>query len=71
MSRVAVVGEARRVEGFALAGAVVLPAAEREQVLDAWRGLPEDVAIVLVTPPAADALAAVDVGSRLVVTLPA
>jgi vacuolar-type H+-ATPase subunit F/Vma7 len=55
--RVAVVGERRRVQGFALAGAVVLPAEDAPGTRAAWRGLSADVAVVVLTPAAAAALA--------------
>lgn len=53
---VAVLGEAALVEPYALAGARVLPAATPEEVRAAWRGLGDDVLVVLLTPAAADAL---------------
>jgi vacuolar-type H+-ATPase subunit F/Vma7 len=53
MSRVAVIGEALRVEGYALAGAVVYPAEEADQVRAAWRSLPSDIAVVVLTARAA------------------
>ena len=56
MARVAVVGESVRVQGFALAGALVLPAEDPAQVRAAWRSLPAGVAVVVLTPHAAAAL---------------
>ncbi len=53
MARVAVIGEAVRVAGYALAGALVCPAASPEQARDAWRQLPPDVAVVMLSPNAA------------------
>ena len=69
--RVAVVGERLRVQGFALAGAVVVPAEEAAETRAAWRGLSEDVAVVVLTPAAAAALAPVlPDGRRLTVVMP-
>jgi vacuolar-type H+-ATPase subunit F/Vma7 len=73
VSRIAVLGEAIRTEPFALAGAFVIAADTPEAVRAAWRSLPDDVAVVVVTPQATAALGAVDVSSHdgvLVVTLP-
>jgi vacuolar-type H+-ATPase subunit F/Vma7 len=55
VARVAVIGEEALVRGYALAGAAVLPADTPEQVRAAWRRLPEDVAVVILTPAAAAA----------------
>jgi vacuolar-type H+-ATPase subunit F/Vma7 len=49
MSRAAVIGEAVRVEGYALAGAVVYPAEDADQARTAWRTMPPDIAVVLLT----------------------
>lgn len=57
MARVAVIGEALRIEGFALAGAVVCPAGNHEEADEAWRSLPPDIAVVVLTPAAAGCLA--------------
>jgi len=53
MSRVAVIGEELRVQGYALAGAVVRAADDEASVQRAWRELPGDVAIVVLTARAA------------------
>ena len=53
MSRVAVIGEAVRAEGFALAGALVLAAEDQDAALAAWRSLPADIAVVVLTARAA------------------
>jgi vacuolar-type H+-ATPase subunit F/Vma7 len=71
MPRVAVIGEQTRVAGFALAGADVLPAAEPDAVRAAFAGLAPDVAVVVLTPAAAEALAATPFGERLTVVMPA
>ena len=69
MSRIAVLGEASRVAGWALAGALVVPAEDPAAVRLAWAGLPTDVEVVVVTPAAADVLGDAG-GGRLVVVLP-
>jgi vacuolar-type H+-ATPase subunit F/Vma7 len=53
MSRAAVIGEDLRIGGYALAGAVLCPASGETEALRAWRDLPEDVAVVVLTPSAA------------------
>ena len=54
MGRAAVIGEALRVQGYALAGAVVCPAEDEAAARAAWRSLPADVAVVVVTARAAE-----------------
>ncbi|WP_235437907.1 V-type ATP synthase subunit F [Kitasatospora griseola] len=56
MGEVAAIGERLRVAGLALAGVTVHVAEEPEAVRRAWRNLSGDVAFVIVTPAAADAL---------------
>jgi hypothetical protein len=51
------VGARLWVLGFARAGAVVLPAEDAPGTRAAWRGLSADVAVVVLTPAAAAALA--------------
>ncbi|GAA2363476.1 hypothetical protein GCM10010246_63750 [Streptomyces cuspidosporus] len=72
MGRVAAVGERSRVAGLALAGVTVVAAEEPRAVRDAWRGLPPDVTLVILTPAAADALGpALGAGTRpLTVVMP-
>ena len=53
MSRAAVIGEAVRTAGFALAGASVTTAETAEEARAAWRELPADVAVLVLTPRAA------------------
>jgi vacuolar-type H+-ATPase subunit F/Vma7 len=53
VSRAAIIGEAALVHGFGLAGALVLPAESGSEALAAWRSLPADVAVVLLTARAA------------------
>jgi len=57
MPRAAVIGEELRVQGYALAGAVVRAADDEAGALRAWRELPGDVAVVLLTARAAAWLA--------------
>ena len=57
VGRVAVLGELYRVQGFALAGALVLVAADDDDVRSRWAALPADVPVVVLTPAAASALA--------------
>jgi vacuolar-type H+-ATPase subunit F/Vma7 len=49
MSRAAVIGEMVRVQGYVLAGAVVHAAEDAEQARAAWRSLPPDIAVVMLT----------------------
>lgn len=70
MRRAAVIGEQARVQGFALAGAVVCPAAGPDAVLAAWTALADDIAVVLLTPAAADVLESIPAGDRLIVVMP-
>ncbi len=56
MSRVAAIGRPSEVAGFALAGALVLPARTEAEARAAWEGLPDDVAAVVLTPWTARAL---------------
>lgn len=71
MSRVAAIGEQGQVQGFALAGAEVRLATTPEEARAAWLELSEDVAVVILTPAASDALADVVIGDRLTVVVPA
>ncbi len=54
MARAAVIGEALRVEGYALAGAAVYAADDEAGARQAWQALPDDVAVVVLTPRAAE-----------------
>ena len=57
MGRFAVIGNEARVAGFRLGGAAVIPAATPDDARAAWATLPADVAVVVLTPEAATALA--------------
>ena len=72
MSRAAVIGEAARTAGFALAGALVLAADNPGEALAAWSSLPDDVAVLVLTPNAAGWLGAAPRARRdlLLVVMP-
>jgi vacuolar-type H+-ATPase subunit F/Vma7 len=53
MARVAVIGEPLRIYGYGLAGAVLRPASDRAEAITAWRDLPGDIAVAVLTPSAA------------------
>lgn len=53
---VAAIGAPALVRGFALAGALVLAAEQPDDVQRAWRSVPEEVGLVLLTAAAAQAL---------------
>jgi vacuolar-type H+-ATPase subunit F/Vma7 len=53
VGRVAVIGEEAAVSGYALAGALVMPAEGDDAVQHAWSSLPDDIAVVIVTSAAA------------------
>lgn len=55
MSRIVALGESTRVAGFALAGVTVLET-DVDGVDGAWRGLPDDTGLLLLTPAAAEVL---------------
>jgi len=57
MARAAVIGDSLRIGGYALAGAIVCPAEDGPQAISAWRGLPGDVTVVVLTESAATWLA--------------
>lgn len=54
---VATIGATHELEGFALVGASVHPAATAEEALAAWRDLDEGVALVILSRDAATTLA--------------
>jgi vacuolar-type H+-ATPase subunit F/Vma7 len=53
---VAAIGEQVRVAGLALVGVAVFPAEDADTVRRSWREMPGEVALVIVTPAAAEAL---------------
>ncbi|MBX7431086.1 V-type ATP synthase subunit F [Mycobacterium sp. Y57] len=68
MGAVVVIGEPGLVDGYALAGAVVVPAEGPDQARRAWRDLPESVSLVILTDSAAQALTA-DIRDSAVLTV--
>jgi vacuolar-type H+-ATPase subunit F/Vma7 len=56
MGAVVVIGEPALVGGYALAGAVVMPADGPAEALRAWQVLPADVSLVILTAAAAQAV---------------
>lgn len=57
MARVAVIGEPLRIYGYGLAGAVLCPASDQAEAALAWRQLPDDIAVAVLTASAARWLA--------------
>ncbi|MCF3142525.1 hypothetical protein [Streptomyces platensis] len=56
MGTVVAIGEGMKTSGFALVGVMVRPAEAPESVRAVWQGLPDDVALVILTSAAAAAL---------------
>ncbi len=56
MSRIIAIGERERVQGFSFAGVTVAATANADDVRAAWRGLRDDVGLVILTPTAHAAL---------------
>jgi vacuolar-type H+-ATPase subunit F/Vma7 len=54
---IAAIGEQSLLEGFRLAGATLYPCRSEAEVLDAWKALPGETAVVVLTPSSADVLA--------------
>jgi vacuolar-type H+-ATPase subunit F/Vma7 len=69
---VVALGEQALLEGFQLAGASVYAAETDDEVRRAWTALPDDAAVVILTPRAAGALgtALTDPHSPMTVVLP-
>ncbi len=57
MSRAVAIGDERRLGGYALAGAEVVPATTTGTVTAAWEALDDDVALVVLSPEAHAVLA--------------
>jgi vacuolar-type H+-ATPase subunit F/Vma7 len=51
--RAAVIGDHLRIGGYVLAGAVLCPVADQPDALRAWRELPGDIAVAVLTEPVA------------------
>jgi vacuolar-type H+-ATPase subunit F/Vma7 len=69
MGRIAAIGESVRVEGLGLAGVLVLPGDDPDEVRNSWATLPTDVAVVVLTQSAA-ALLDDERRDRLTVVMP-
>jgi vacuolar-type H+-ATPase subunit F/Vma7 len=69
---VAALGEQALLQGFRLAGASIFAAETDDEVRAAWAAMPSNAKVVILTPRAAGALAAVltDPQSPLTVVLP-
>lgn len=57
MGRIAVLGDGHRIQALAIAGVESHPATTDEEAAAAWQALPHDVAVLILTPEAAGALA--------------
>jgi hypothetical protein len=57
MARVAVIGEPLHIHRYGLTGAVLCPAADQREAVLAWRDMPDDVEVAVLTPSAARWLA--------------
>ncbi|HEX9100291.1 MAG TPA: hypothetical protein VF956_12455 [Candidatus Dormibacteraeota bacterium] len=57
MSRIAALGERNRIQGYSIAGVEVLAVDSADDFVAAWRRLPLDVVVLILTPQAAAALA--------------
>jgi vacuolar-type H+-ATPase subunit F/Vma7 len=73
MARIAAIGEHERVRGFAFAGVHVVGAEDPDAARGAWRALPADVGLVILTPAAQAALEAelLERNGRLWAVIPA
>ena len=69
MGTVAVIGEETAVRGYALAGALVVPAEDDEAVRTVWAALDADVEVVVLTARAASALGPVRDAALLPLTV--
>lgn len=56
-SRIAAVGESERLRGFAFAGVHIVPAEDADEARAAWRSLPPETGLVILTRAAHEALA--------------
>jgi len=57
MGRVAVIGEPLRIQCYGLPDAILCPATDQDEAVLAWRGLPDDIDVAVLTPNAARWLA--------------
>ncbi len=70
MARIAAIGERERVHGLRFAGVHVAPAEDPVAARAAWRTLPDDVGLVILTAAACAALALSDEDEPLWVVMP-
>jgi vacuolar-type H+-ATPase subunit F/Vma7 len=70
MGGIAALGEAQRVQGLGLAGVLVLPAEQPDEVRAQWSALAADVVLVILTPRARAALGPAPAGPLTVVLPP-
>jgi vacuolar-type H+-ATPase subunit F/Vma7 len=57
MGRIGVLGDRHRIQGFAMAGVEAFAADTDDDLSAAWQSLPSDLAVLILTPQAATALA--------------
>jgi len=57
MARVAVIGEPLHIHRYGLNGAVLCPAGDQAEAVLAWRDMPDEIEIAVLTPSAARWLA--------------
>jgi hypothetical protein len=69
--RIAVVGEESEIGAYRGTDVILYPAEDPDAVLAAWRSLPEDVVVVIVTAAAATCIDAIPEGcTRRIIVLP-
>ena len=56
MSQAVAIGDSRRLGGFALVGVSVVPAVGADAVRSAWEALPDDAALLILSPDASEHL---------------
>lgn len=57
MGRIAALGNGHRIQALSIAGVEPHPANTNEEAVAAWQSLPSDVAVLVLTPESAAALA--------------
>lgn len=70
MGGIAAIGETLRVQGLGLAGVLILPGDDPQQVRASWSDLPAEILLVILTPQAAAALEGAPTGPLTVVMPP-
>jgi vacuolar-type H+-ATPase subunit F/Vma7 len=58
MSRIVALGERERIQGYSIAGVEAVVTDGTDDTVEAWRSLPRDVAVVILSPRAAASLGA-------------